>query len=356
MNDRNHPMIRPTFHRVPPSLAARIAYGIWVDAAMRPFIRVMEKLGRGDRVFRGIRKRQIAELSQSNPFDGYAPTEHDVFVATYAKSGTNWMMQIVHQLLNHARAEYEHIHQVVAWPTGSYSAPKGEYAIPLEDDSVWKASPENKRVIKTHFHWNDLPYSRRARYIIVIRDPKEVFVSSYFFFGAAFPLPSLDTWYRLFCSQDFPIGGSWAESTAGYWAQRDRENVLIVSFKALKRDLAGTVRRVATFLDVRATDQVIRAVCSKSCFEYMKRAENKFAVWNMIPWRSAPHLIRKGPHGGPAELLDFERQVAMDAHFARELKRLGCDLDYQEVCEPASRVAPGRQRTPSTRRRHPAVS
>ncbi len=330
------PLITATFRRVPPSLSARIAYGLLVDGALRPFVRAMEKCGCADRVFRSMRRRQIGERSAANPFAGYTPTEHDVFVATYAKSGTNWMMQIVHQLLNHARCEYDHIHQVVAWPAGKYLGAMRGYAIPIEDESVWRASPEQKRVIKTHFDWHELPYSERARYIVVIRDPKDVFVSSYFFFGATFPLPSVDTWFKLFCSPDFPMGGSWAESSAGYWAERDRGNVLVVSFKALKRDLEGTVRRVAQFLDVRVTDDVIRTVCRRSSFEYMKEVEHKFGVWKMIPWRSTSPLIRNGTHGGSGQLLDLRKQAEMDAYFTNELKRLGSDLDYEDFCDPPS--------------------
>ncbi|HIF91534.1 MAG: hypothetical protein ABGX04_16845 [Myxococcales bacterium] len=39
----------------------------------------------------------------------YEPTEHDVFVATFGKSGTNWMMQISQQISHYGEAEFEHI-------------------------------------------------------------------------------------------------------------------------------------------------------------------------------------------------------------------------------------------------------
>ena len=35
---------------------------------------------------------------------------------TYAKSGTNWMMQIAHQLIYHGKGEYDHLHDLVPWP------------------------------------------------------------------------------------------------------------------------------------------------------------------------------------------------------------------------------------------------
>ncbi len=128
--------------------------------------------------------RQRERQLKQNAFQNYAPTAHDVFVMTYAKSGTNWMMQIAHQLLFHGKGEFDHIHCVVPWPDSRLFGPMSKYAIPEDDPSVWIASPEQKRVIKTHYNWELLPYSEEARYIAVIRDPKDVFVSNYHFFGS----------------------------------------------------------------------------------------------------------------------------------------------------------------------------
>jgi hypothetical protein len=53
-------------------------------------------------------------------------------------------------------------------------------------------------IIKTHFAWDKIPYSLDARYILVIRDPKDVLVSSYFFardlvFGPM--MPTVKSWH-----------------------------------------------------------------------------------------------------------------------------------------------------------------
>ena len=89
-------------------------------------------------------------------------------------------------------------------------------------------------------------------------------------------MPSVDTWFDLFLSPHFPLGGSWAVNAAGYWAERHRPNVLVVSFKSMKRDLRGTVVKVADFLDIRASDALIDEVCRLSSFEYMKQNDHKF--------------------------------------------------------------------------------
>jgi hypothetical protein len=313
--------------------------GFWIYGLAWPLIWTLQKLGRAERMLGSFNARQQAAVLKNNPFRGYVPGKQDVFVATYAKSGTNWMMQIAHQLIYHGKGEYDHIHCVVPWPDTKAGPPfMRNYAIPLEDAVDWETAPERKRVIKSHFNWELLPYSPEARYIMVIRDPKDVFVSNYFFirdgvFGSA--MPSVDTWYNLFLSDKFVLGGSWAVNAAGYWAQRHRPNVLIVSFKSMKKDLRGTVLKVAAFLDIHVSDEIIREVCEKSSFAYMKGIDHKFRVGKMIPGRPEGAMMRKGTQGGSSELLSPERQREVDAYFIAELKRLGCDLPYEEFCDLA---------------------
>jgi hypothetical protein len=255
---------------------------------------------------------------------------------SYSKSGTNWMMQIVLQLIYHGKAEYAHIHDIVPWPdTEAMPGFMRRYAIPLSQANHWRNAPERKRVIKTHFNWDLLPFSQEARYIGVVRDPKDIFVSSYFFvrdglMGRA--MPSIDTWFNLFCSQKFVIGGSWAYNTAAYWRERHRRNVMIVSFKLMKRDLCQTVCDVARFLDILADKDIIAEVCRQSTFEYMKQADSKFRVGKVIPWRQGT-MIRRGLDGGSLELLTRERQRQMDLYFIGELKRLGSDFPYADFCD-----------------------
>jgi hypothetical protein len=328
---------KSTYQRQPPPLPFQYALGLWMYGIAAPAGFLFQKLGMMERVAGSMAARQRIKLAKQNAFSNYTPTAHDVFVMTFAKSGTNWMMQIAHQLLFHGKGEFEHIHCVVPWPDSRLFGPMSKYAIPEEDPSVWMASPEQKRVIKTHYDWERLPYSDQARYIAVIRDPKDVFVSNYFFFGSVLgpAMPPVDTWLKLYLSENFVMGGSWAVNAAGYWAQRHRPNVRVFSFKAMKRDLRGTVCQVADFLGVRTTEAMIQEVCEKASFDYMKRHDDKFRMWRMIPWQSETAMVRKGTQGGSSELLNAEQQRQVDAYFMAELKRLGCDLPYEDFCDLA---------------------
>jgi len=327
------------FERKPGPIAARVAGGVFVECVFAPMMWGAQKLGLADKMLASVHDKRELEFVKKNPFRGYVPGPQDVFVMTYAKSGTNWMMQIAHQLIHHGKGEFDHIHSLVPWPDAVLMNPMmRDYAIPLDQATAWQTAPERKRVIKTHFNWALLPYSEEARYIAVIRDPKDVFVSAYFFMkdsGMGAAMPSVDTMYRLFLADKFLLGGSWPANAAGYWAQRRRPNLLVVSFASMKRDLEGTVRRVAAFLDIRVPDDIIRAVCEKASFQYMKGIDHKFGTGRMIPWRAPSTMMRKGRQGGSGELLTPERQRELDAHCIAELKRLGSDLPYEEFCDLA---------------------
>ena len=325
----------PSFKRRPPAFAVRVTYCFVLDYLIAPVVRKLERSDRILKVLGAQTRRRLSRSITKNPFRGYTPGEQDVFVMTYPKSGQNWMLQIAYQLIHHGKGDFDHIHSVVPWPDVVLATRTWRnYAIPLRLATAWRTAPERKRLIKTHLNWELLPYSKEARYIAVIRDPKDVFVSFYFFarnnlLGRA--MPSVSAVYRSFLQGESLIG-SWAVNAAGYWAQSLRPNVLVVSFASMKRDLEATVRQVAEFLEIRVSDEVIREVCRKSSFDYMKSIDERFGPFQGAPWRNKTFMMRSGEQGASSALLTPHQQREMDAVFTAELQKLGSDLPYDEIC------------------------
>ncbi len=287
----------------------------------------MSKLGFSWPVLRMMQQAMQSPANKQRTFQGYIPSAHDIFVCTYAKSGTNWALQIAHQIAQRGAGEFKHIHAVVPWP----EAPMPDL-IPLRAESIWQKAPTGLRVIKTHLESAYVPYSPAAKYIIVVRDPKDVFVSSYYFSAALLAPGTMvpaDEWLAAFLSDKFQYG-SWAEQLAGYWAWRDRPNVLLLNFAEMKADLAGAVQAVARLMGVELTPQELANVVEQSSFAHMQAINHKFVPSKPYPFdRLMPTvMMRKGESGVATELLTPAQQQQIDAYMMAQLQQLGSDFPY----------------------------
>jgi hypothetical protein len=218
-----------------------------------------------NRAMRTTKQKQAA-------FAGYTPTKHDVFVCTYAKSGTYWTMQIALQIAHYGEAEFEHVHDVIPWPDVFMPT-----AVTLEDKRPQEESPTGLRVIKTHLESEFVPYHPDAKYIVVVRDPKkEAFVSSYHFARALSPFGKmdfqLDEWMELFLENQTPYG-SWAEHAASFWEWRKKPGVLYITFDELKKNHRSVSAHIAELMGVQLTEEQLDKVVEKSSFQYMQKIE-----------------------------------------------------------------------------------
>ena len=269
----------------------------------------------------------------------FEPGERDVLVCSYYKSGTNWTMQIAVQIAHRGGAEFEHIHDLVPWPDLS---PRASYAVPLDVDEPQRRAPTGLRIIKTHLALDDLPYSRAARYICVVRDPKDVFVSSYHFTRALVLgslMPSVGGWLETFLSPDAAMG-SWARHLASGWRRRDGGNVLFLTYDGMRADLSSAVDKIAAFMGVKLTPEERAAVIERSSFSYMKQIEHKFEAPG-APWANGKGaMMRRGESGASGELITSEQQRRIDDHWRAELERIGCDFPYDEAFNAPKPRAP----------------
>ncbi len=298
-----------------------------------PVMLLATKLGKGSWVMEFMRKQMHDLSNKERAFKGYQPTIHDVFVCTYSKSGTNWMMQIAYQIAHRGHGEFTHIHDVVPWPDAPMPG-----IVPLSDESAWQNSASKQRVIKTHLESPYVPYSPDAKYIIVARDPKEAFVSSYHFYDGMIPgihVPPVEQWLTQFFGDKF-FFGSWSEHLASYWQWRTRPNVLWLSYGEMKADLPAAVRRVAHLMGVALTVEEEALVVEKSSFRYMKEIDHKFMPQppfsKFLPQQGKrPSMMRQGAEGKSSELLTIGQQQLIDEKMQAELRQRQCDFPYTEI-------------------------
>ncbi len=297
---------------------------------MNLILQVAKRIGFGKPVVSTLMGRMMSPELKARAFAGYEPDEHDVFVATFAKSGTNWMMQISQQIAHHGAAEFDHIHQLVPWPDGP-GGPVGD----LRDPRFAEESPTGLRIIKTHLETEFVPYAEAAKYLCVIRDPKEVLVSSYYFLGGLFGVLdrlTIDDWYSIVMGPG-RLMDHWAVHTASFWEWRERDNVLVVNYREVIKEPVASIELVARTMGVELTPAQLDHVVERSSFAWMSANESRFAPPPM-PFNKGGKpvkMVRSGKSGDSGELLSPEQQREIDRHSQAALAELGSDFPYVEA-------------------------
>ena len=294
-------------------------------------IEVAKRIGLAPLIVRLFTARVMSDRTKRRAFEGYVPTRRDVFAAVFAKSGTNWMMQIAIQIAHRGKAEFEHIHDRVPWPDAPMQLP-----LKLQDPGPSESSPTGLRVIKTHNDAAFVPYHEDATYLTILRDPKEVLVSAYYFIGGNLNVLShldIDTWVELGLREPGGIASAWACHADSFWRWRDRPNVLVLSYPEIKREPRRCIEEVTRTMRVDLTDEELDQVIQRSSFEYMHRHESHFAPPKprFAKEKDRPRMVRRGKAGATEEALSPEQQAAIDRACLGELARLESELPYAEL-------------------------
>jgi aryl sulfotransferase len=240
----------------------------------------------------------------------------DIVVSVPVKSGTTWMMNIVHQLRSGGDAGFADVYAEVPW----IEFLPGPDARREDLVAGFDAMPrDRRRAFKTHSAPEVVPYQRPGagpdvRYVVVVRNPEEAIASVLPFLRAhsdewfdlwqvpkeALAAPDLETFVaetgELFVALVFGF-------VAGWWPLRHESNVLLLHFADLKADHEGSVRRVADFLGFAPTDAQWPAVLEYTSFAWMKAHEDKFEARTVavIPFLEPGGMVRKGKVGASAE-------------------------------------------------------
>ena len=253
----------------------------------------------------------------------------DVVVDTYPKSGTTWVQQILKLLKNGGKEDGMIVEAAVPWL---------EFELPPESPFQWDVeSLPTPAYIKSHMPYSStlgcLPHTTLAKYIYVIRNPKDVAVS-YFHHYRGFKFltefsGSWDEFFKLYLAGNVYFG-SWFDHVLGWWKHKDAENVLFVKYEDLKRNLRKEVQKIADFVlaDIPPAS-VIDVVAQQCTFDGMKENPVANFVWlNHIRNSDEPPFMRKGEVGDWRNYFTAEQNATFDALYAERMKDSGLDIEF----------------------------
>lgn len=256
-----------------------------------------------------VKTREIfSHFFDSRVWNDFAFRDDDIIIATYAKSGTTWMQQIILQLIFDG-AEDQPLHQLSPWYDLRILAPELRTAID---------SQTHRRFLKTHLPVDALVFSPAARYLYIARDGRDAAWSfhnhhynatdDYFRMynadmpdgypplarGSADPYEFYKTWLE---RDGYPFWPFW-HHIRSWWAIRNLPNVMLVHFNDLKSDLEGSIRRIASFLGIAVDERALARIVSHCTFDYMKANAAKVAPRAGVSWAGgAETFINKGTNG-----------------------------------------------------------
>jgi len=223
----------------------------------------------------------VPKFVDSGIFDKISWEPADVIVSSGPKQGTNWLLNIVHQLRMSGDDSFEDILSACLW-LEVLSYPDESY-----DQRLQKIESHKKkysfRIFKTHDCPTLLPFHDTIKYIIPVRNGKDTLISDYYFSQKktseffelwngreSKPLPFASYFKR------YVKRGYYWEFLNSWWQYRHHKNVFMIHFNDLKKDPEKNIRKIASFLDIEVPEDRWPIVLKYCSFEWMKGNAHKF--------------------------------------------------------------------------------
>ncbi|CAG9770765.1 unnamed protein product [Ceutorhynchus assimilis] len=236
----------------------------------------------------------------------------DVWLVSYLRTGSTWCQEIIWLIVNdldfktaetriqQIRAPLidttnyliKHVDFVKCPKTGlsisrySNFVPSLEVLSKLNEDDQDKLiqlftdslgyvdSLSSPRTIKSHLTFELLPeqlMSVKPKIIYVIRNPKDVCVSLYYFYKTFLTMEiDFEHFCKLFMN-DALIAGSIFKHYLSFWNRRHESNILILRYEDMKANTSNTIRQIAKFIGKTLSDDDIEAICKYLSFSNMQK-------------------------------------------------------------------------------------
>ncbi|RWS02980.1 estrogen sulfotransferase-like protein [Dinothrombium tinctorium] len=242
----------------------------------------------------------IAEpvLKQLHQITSFEFRETDVVLCSFPKTGTTWLQEIVYLIatdLNYEQAKCKNI---------SDRFPYLEFPVPGIN---WLKLQKGDRFIKTHLplHFLENAMKSNAKIVAILRNPKDVLVSFYYFARMNNIIDykgDFNSFFDKFISDKVPYGPIW-KHYSDFLLHHAREKahsnrILIIYYEDLQTNFEREVDKICQFFDKpKLSDDEMRNLKKHCSFESMSLNPSvNYEHWDAIGVRKKGETLfmRKG--------------------------------------------------------------
>jgi hypothetical protein len=212
----------------------------------------------------------VASAPQQH-YRALAPRDGDVYLTSWAKSGTTLMQQMFHQIRMVAATgagdmDFDDISRMTPWEDTAL-------LIDFDMNTPQRAEP---RGFKSHREYERLPAG--ARYVVTVRDPKETYVSFHRFFDGwhiEAGSISMEAFWPLWLNGG-PGGCDYATHLLSWYARRDAPDTLLASYRWAAKNRPAMIARLAAFMGLELTPEQAALVEAMTTRDFMSAHDDRF--------------------------------------------------------------------------------
>ena len=263
----------------------------------------------------------------------YEPQDGDVFITSWAKSGTTMMQMMFHQLRTGESGgdlDFDDISRVTPWDDTAF----------MVDFDMTAPQVAQPRGFKSHREYERLPEG--MRYVVTLRDPKETYVSFYRFLDGWHFEPgalSIEEFMPVWMSGG-PGGCDYATHLLSWYARLKEPDSLVMTYKWAVKNRPQAIAHLAQLCGIELTPEIEALVLERTTREFMSAHEHLFddaMVCAVLEERcgveAASDSTKVQKTGSKVDALPSSVADAIDAMWAERIAPVTGHADYASLAQ-----------------------
>lgn len=266
--------------------------------------------------------------------------DEDVYVCTFVKNGTTWTQELVWLVMNNCnfeQAKAVKLDERILYMESGVITEILRGNLPMQyhnpSQSIEQFLPS--RILKSHLRFCLLPDDllEKAKVVTCLRNPKDTLVSYYHHAKlnkAHGYIGDFATFFDLFMD-NLVLWSPYFDYVGEAWERRTHPRVCTLFYEDMKKDLEGSVRKVAEFLGKDLQEGNIKELVEHLSFDSMKRnaATNKDYDKEGLLMKRNGDFMRKGEVGDWKNYFTDEMNERMNRAIEKHFKPIGLEFQYE---------------------------